>query len=296
VDLRSFVDQLRALLPGGFTPQGSGQLKILIAHPEVKQVPGAEVEGYLKRELALPADSGAVTEFRPAQADSIVIVLFRTSMAINEVREVRELLRFWAGSAQVNDQADYLRWRQRLGYHLGWLAMTEDNRELILHRLMCAMWNGQVKVEGPLESPRAVLVQAVEYAEAQPMRLPLQRVGQTSSWGSLLRAYELWTVEDDDSARRQFAASLRVMRPRGLTDDVSAPSEVYQAFVEVAREESARVEKFRDGLPPGSRGRADQLLEFWMKTFPAAETRPFAEFEAVRGNLRELYEYMTGLE
>jgi hypothetical protein len=293
-DLRQFHDQLRALLPGGFTPDGAGQLKVLIAHPAVKQVPETEVHACLTRELALPADQGVAPEYRAGQADSIVVVLFRSSMAVNEVREVRELLRYWSQALAVNDPADYLRWRQRLGYNFGWLAMTEDNRAVILHRLLCAMWNGLVTVTGPLESPESILVRAVEYDEAQSMYLPLRRVGETSSWGSLLRAYEQAIIEDDDEARRAFTRSLRPIRPKGHTAEPEPPSEVYQVFLKVADREAARIEGFRENLPPASRSRLDQLLEFWTTTVPAALDLPFPDDDAIRSSLRDLYAYTTG--
>ncbi|MCK9896901.1 tubulin-like doman-containing protein [Frankia sp. AgB32] len=294
LDLRKFHDQLRALLPGGFSPDGSGQLKVLIAHPTVKQVPDGEVQSCLRRELALPVDQGTLPEFRAGQPDSIVVVLFRTSMAVNEVREVRELLRFWSQALVHNDPADYLRWRQRLGYNFGWLAMTEDNRKVILHRLLCAMWNGQVTVTGSLESPESVLVRAVDYDEAQSMYLPLRRVGQTSSWGSLLRAYEQAIVEDDDEARRAFTRSLRTIRPAGHTAEPVAPAEVFDAFIDVAGSEAEQIMKVREGLPAASRGRLDQLLEFWTSTVSAALDLPFPDDDAIRGNLRDLYAYVTG--
>ncbi|MCM3884401.1 tubulin-like doman-containing protein [Frankia sp. R82] len=296
LDLRQFLDQLRALLPGGFSPDGSGRLKILIAHPAVKHAGAGEVEACLRDELALPTGQGVTPDFRPGQPDSIVVVLFRSSMAVNEVREVRELLRFWSQAVTHNDPADYLRWRQRLSYNYGWLAMTEDNRTTILHRLLCAMWNGRVRVTGSLESPESIQVSAVEYDEAQSMYLPLHRIGQTSSWGSLLRVYEQAIVEDDDEARRAFTRSLRMIRPDGLTHEPVPPAAVFRIFVDLAGSEVARIEKFRTGLPPASRSRLDQTLEFWSTTVPAALDRPFTEEGAIRGNLRDLYEYTAEVE
>jgi hypothetical protein len=296
VDLRTFEDHLRALLPAGFNPQGSGQLKVLIAHPDVKQAASGDVQGHLRQALTLPFEGNRIDDFRPGQADSITAVLFRSSMAINEVDEVRELIRDWSDASQTNDEADYLLWRQRLGYTSGWLAMTDDDRVLMLHRLLCAMWNGQVAVDGPLESPRSITVQAVGNPHALPMQLVLRRVGPTSSWGYLLRAYELWVVEDDTEARRQFTRSLRTVKPKGLTSYPEPPSEVYRTFAEVAAEEAIRVTKFRDGLPPTSRALADQLVEFWTATFPAAESRRFQDLNVVAGNLRELSEYVSSME
>ena len=293
LELRAFNNQLLALLPGGFNPQGAGLLKVLVVHPEVAGLPSSDVEAYLRRTLALPADRG-VFEFRPGPADSITVVLFRTSMAIDEVGEARELMRFWAMAAQENDPADLLRWRQRLGYDAGWSAMTEDDRQRVLHWLMCAMWNGQVTVEGPAASPRAVTVRLDDHDDVAPaMHLQLRRLGETSSWGYLLPAYETWALEDGDSARRQFVARLGRTLPRGLTDDPEPPSAVYRAFIDVAATEVARLERVRERLPPEGRGYVDRLLAFWTTTFPEAETQLFQvpDIYAVRANLHDLDAY-----
>ena len=47
------------------------------------------------------------------------------------------------------------------------------------------------------------------------MTLPLTALGKASSWGSLLRAYELWALDDDD-IHRKFCAQLMREIPAGL--------------------------------------------------------------------------------
>jgi len=130
--------------------------------------------------------------------------------------------------------------------------------------------------------------------DAAQMTLRLRRLGQTSSWGGLLRSYEEWTLADDDPIRRRFALSLSTIRPDGLTDELVAPSPLFATFMEVADEEAARVEKARTAMPANSKAWADQLVEFWKKTVPAAMDRPFPpDIIPVRGTLRELFAYVT---
>jgi len=295
VDLRQFEQQVAALLPGGFSPQGSGQLKILISYPNTGQ--DAAARAYLRKELNLPRDQDTAFDFRPVRSDSLVVVMFRTSMSVNEVREVRELLRFWADALRDELPEDFLRWRQRLGYDYGWLVTTEEHRVLILHHLMCAMWNGMVEVvDGPPDSPRRIRVRPSRAPGAVAMTLGLTALEQTSSWGSLLRAYEEWTLTDGDAIRRQFTARLMSIRPEGLDSMPRRPHPLYASFVEMARGEARQVEKVRDRLPLASRSWANQLLVFWQDTFRAAEERPFdRNMHAVRSNLADLYAMVAEL-
>jgi hypothetical protein len=294
-DLRQFEQQVAALLPGGFSPQGTGQLKILISYPETGR--NTEAETYLRSRLNLPRDQTALFDFRPVRSDSLVVVLFRTSMSVNEVRELRELLRFWSNALRDEQPQDFLRWRQRLGYDYGWLATTEEHRVLILHHLMCAMWNGMVEVvEGSPESPRQIRVRAGRSRDSVAMTLRLTALEQTSSWGSLLRSYEEWILTDDEDVRRQFSAQLMSLRPHGLDSTPARPHPLYATFIKLARGEAGQVEKVRDRLPRGSREWASQLLAYWRETFPAAEERPFERnTHAVRSNLAELFQMTEDL-
>ena len=54
-------------------------------------------------------------------------------------------------------------------------------------------------IEGRKASPDRL---NVELGGGVTMTLPLTPLGQASSWGSLLRAYELWALDDDDLHRR----------------------------------------------------------------------------------------------
>ena len=146
------------------------------------------------------------------------MVLFRTAMGVTEVDEVRDVLRRWARRAGPPEPTDLLRWRQRTGYDFGYLATREEHRVEILHRLLCALWNGRATIGGPEDSPERV---NVELGGGVTMTLPLTPLGQASSWGSLLRSYELWALDDDDIHRR-FCGQLMRELPEGLDGRPSA--------------------------------------------------------------------------
>ncbi|MGQ4420816.1 hypothetical protein ACN6LA_001211, partial [Streptomyces sp. SAS_269] len=142
--LEVFGRKLTGLLPVGFTPQGTGHLRVLVTHPRVQAV--EEVQEFLGKTLRLPADAKNSVEYRGVESDSITVVLLRSEMSLTQVPEARKVLRQWA-RAKDNEQAqDVLRWRQRLGYRDSWMVSGEDDRRVILHRLLCCMWNGQVDV------------------------------------------------------------------------------------------------------------------------------------------------------
>ena len=48
-------------------------------------------------------------------------------MAVTEVPELREVLRTWAGAVRAEEPQDFLKWRQRTGYDLGYLMTTEEH-------------------------------------------------------------------------------------------------------------------------------------------------------------------------
>ena len=120
------------------------------------------------------------------------------------------------------------------------------------------------------------------------MPLPLTPLEQASSWGSLLRAYELWAFDDDDIHRR-FCAQLMRELPEGLDGRVRPPDDLYLVIRDLAGGEIARLDAMLAHLPVGSRTRAEQLRAFWDITLPAALDWNFSGIEApTRGNLRDL--------
>ncbi len=280
--LEEFRGKLAGLVPASFTPQGSGPMKVLVSYPADARSPA--VAEHLKESVNLPTGPDITYEFRNTQAESISVVLFRTSMGVTEVSEVRDVLRLWASALARPEPADLLRWRQRTGYDFGYLATREEHRVEILHRLLCAMWNGRAEAEGPVASPERIHVQL----GGVTMTLPLTPLEQASSWGSLLRAYELWTLNDDDIHRR-FCRQLMRELPAGLDSRADPPAELYLVVRDLAEGQIERLDDLLKQLPVASRSRAAQLRGFWAGTVPAALDREFTGLESpTRSSLRQL--------
>jgi hypothetical protein len=283
-DLEEFRGKLAGLVPASFTPQGSGPMKVLVSYPAGARNPA--LAEYLKESINLPSGPGITFDFRNTAAESISVVLFRSSMGVTEVREVRDVLRTWADALAQPQPQDYLRWRQRTGYNFGYLATREEHRVQILHRILCAMWNGKVQVEGDPVSPAAV---TVRLGGGVTMTLPLTPLEEASSWGSLLRAYELWTLTDNEDIRRQFCAQLMTELPADIDTRPAPPHKLYLLLRDLADGQIARIDGMITDLPSGSRSRAEQVRGFWGGTLPAALDLEFVGVhDPVRANLRAL--------
>jgi hypothetical protein len=290
-DVRQFEAKVHGLVPKGFTPQGSGELKVLISYPA--SAPDRAVEQFLREQLSLPREPGMKIEYRPISAESITVVLLRTSMSIAEVPELREVLRHWSDAVRNQEPNDFLRWRQRLGYDYTWLATTENDRVRILHHLLCAAWNGHVTPAGDHDSPSRVRVTLRPEDDVVSMTLTLRPFEPVSSWASVLRAYEEWTLEDDSSIRRDFCAQLMRSSPTGVSTMPNRPAPLYERLIAVAGKQVALLDELR-GRPSNGRGWAAQPYEFWARTVPAALDLPFENVsDPVRRNLRELYEMVS---
>jgi hypothetical protein len=286
-DLTHFRQKIASLVPGGFSPQGSGPMKVLISYSASTK--DADVEAYLDKVVYLPRGSEVVTEFRPVDAESITVVFFRTSMAVTEVPELREVLRSWAGAVKREEPQDYLRWRQRLGYDFGYLITSEEHRQRILHRFLCALWNGQVVAHGPdVASPERLDVR-LSVENAASMGLALSPFGSASSWGSLLRSYEEWTIVDDQLIRREFCEQLMQTLPAGIETSPRLPSDLYQMVRGMADEQTALLDSMVGRVPSAGGGYLGLLRSFWAETLPAALDLPFVGVShPVAGSLREL--------
>jgi hypothetical protein len=281
--LKEFGGKLAGLVPANFTPQGSGPLKVLINYPA--DAPSEVVKGYLKSALTLPAGPRITEDYRDTRTESISVVLFRTAMGVTEVDEVCEVLRRWAGALGRPRPTDLLRWRQRTGYDFGYLATREDHRVVILHRLLCALWNGRGTIQGSSASPDRL---NVTLGGGVTMTLPLTPVGQASSWGSLLRAYELWALDDDDLHRR-FCGQLMQEMPRGVDGKPSPPNELYTVIRELAPGQVELLDDLMKQQAAGQRSRYAQMRGFWADTLPAALDQDFTGLESpVAVNLRRL--------
>jgi hypothetical protein len=278
--LDEFKGKLAGLLPANFTPQGSGPLRVLVSYPANTREP--IIEGYLRSSIHLPAGAH---DFRNTHTESISVVLFRTGMGVTEVGEVRDVLRLWAGALARPQPTDMLRWRQRTGYDFGYLATREEHRVEILHRMLCALWNGKGAVQGPPASPAEF---SIELGGGVTMPLPLTPLGQASSWGSLLRAYELWALDDDD-IRRLFCAELMKELPEGLDARPPQPHSLYVTIRDMAPGQIEILDELMKKQAVGQRARAAQMRAFWAQTLPAALDLPFSGLESPVGiNLREL--------
>ncbi|HET9898784.1 MAG TPA: tubulin-like doman-containing protein [Streptosporangiaceae bacterium] len=278
-----FRNNLAGLVPAAFTPQGNGPMKVLISYPADKQNPA--IENYLREWLNLQVTPDTVYDMRPTLAESITVVLFRSSMGVTEVGEVRDVLRLWAKAISKPERAYFLRWRQRTGYAYGYLATTAEHRVEILHRLLCALWNGKIRADGDSKSPDSV---KVEFGGGVTMNLRLSPLEQASSWASLLRAYELWALDDDDT-RRRICRQLMREYPEGLDSDYDDPDPLFSEMVELADEQTKLLEEKIDELGPRDSGRAQQMHEFWAVTLPAALDRLFTDIESpAKPNLRQL--------
>ncbi|MGW2410119.1 tubulin-like doman-containing protein [Streptomyces sp. NPDC001739] len=295
--LELFGRKLTGLLPVGFTPEGTGPLRVLVTYPRVQAV--EEVQEFLGKALRLPSDAKNSVEYRGVESDSITVVLFRSEMSLTQVPEARKVLRQWA-RAKDNEQAhDVLRWRQRLGYRDSWMVSCEDDRRAILHRLLCCMWNGQVDVvDGDASSPERVRLRLFpEKGENVPgVRLRLGDFpGGVSSWAELLRSYERWTVLDDERIVEDYCRELMGAQPQGLARSGSDPHPLFVELVEkIAPAQLRLLEDRRERGGERVEGWVRPLWEFWAETLPAALDTEFGDQRAIQPTLRTLLEHVRG--
>ncbi|MEU2870172.1 tubulin-like doman-containing protein [Streptomyces olivoreticuli] len=292
-----FGRKLTGLLPVGFTPEGTGPLRVLVTHPRVQAV--EEVQEFLGKELRLPSDAKNSVEYRGVESDSITVALFRSEMSLAQVPEARKVLRQWTRAEDSEQAQDVLRWRQRLGFRDSWMVSSAEDRRTILHRLLCCMWNGQVDVlDGAPASPGRVRLRLFpETGDHVPgVRLRLADFpGGVSSWAELLRSYERWIVLDDERSVEDHCEVLMAAQPLGLTSNGSEP---HPLFVELVEKTAPRqLELLRERRERGGEqveGWVRPLWEFWAETLPAALDVEFGGKHAVQPTLRTLLEHVRG--
>ncbi|MEV8153410.1 tubulin-like doman-containing protein [Streptomyces fradiae] len=284
--LEQFRAQIAGLLPVGFTPDGNGDLKVLITYPQ-SEADGRTSE-YLRKALYLPPH--VKTEMHAVDSESITVVLFRSGMSLTDVSEVRGLLKQWSEAREAGRSDDFLPWRQRLGYQDDWLVSTEEDRQHILHRVLCAMWNGLVGHDGDAASPDVVRIR-LQRGESATMALRVEPFdGQLSSWAGLLRAYERTALLEEESIIGAFCDRLMNMQPAGLGTTPATPSPLFLRFVEeFAPRELARLDELAERWGPEEW--LDPVRDFWTTTLPGALDRPFeTEGKSSARSLRTLYE------
>jgi Tubulin like len=281
--VEGFRGKLAGLLPANFAPQGNGQMKVLITYPA--NADSEPVKNYLRSSVALPRGPRVTNDFRHTDTESISVVLFRTAMGVTEVDEVRDVLRMWARALDEPRPTDLLRWRQRTGYDFGYLATREHHRVEILHRILCALWNGKATIVGPESSPERI---NVRLGGGVTMTLPLTPLGKASSWGSLLRAYEQWALDDDDM-HRAFSGKLMEEVPVGLRGRPEPPHEPYNVVRSLAEEQSKLLDDMLKRQASNQQSRAVQMRAFWAETLPAALDQEFTQVDSpTAASLREL--------
>ncbi|MFE2559605.1 tubulin-like doman-containing protein [Streptomyces sp. NPDC059352] len=289
--LGQFRARLAGLLPVGFVPDGSGPMKILIVHPASES--DGRAAGFLRQELNLPAK--ATQEYRAVDTESLTVVLFRSGMNLTDISEVRNVLSLWSEARDSAGEDDFLHWRQRLGYQDDWLVATEQDRQRIMHRLLCAMWNGNIDTEGPEESPHLVRIRLQE-GESATMSLRLEDFdGSLSSWAGMLRAYERWALLDEGQIIEVFCERLMRTLPKGLAQVPAPPSPLFTHFVEhVAPRQLVLLDRLEAEY--AQYGDTDiewlaPLRHFWEVTYPGALNMRFpASSRATRSTLRALFD------
>lgn len=233
------------------------------------------------------------------ESDSITVVLFRSEMSLTQVPEARKVLRQWARAKESEQAQDVLRWRQRLGYRDSWMVSSEEDRRTILHRLLCCMWNGQVDVvDGDPASPDRVRLRL--FPETGPsvpgVRLRLGDFpGGVSSWAELLRAYERWTVLDDERTVEDYCQGLMSAQPLGLARTGSEPHPLFVELVEkIAPHQLELLAERRERGGERVEGWVRPLWEFWAETLLTALDAEFGDQRAVQPTLRTLLEHVRG--
>ncbi|MEU9987355.1 tubulin-like doman-containing protein [Streptomyces sp. NPDC048045] len=292
-----FGRKLAGLLPVGFTPEGTGPLRVLVTHPRVQAV--EEVQEYLGKTLRLPSDAKNSVEYRGVESDSVTVVLFRSEMSLTQVPEARKVLRQWARAKESEQAQDVLRWRQRLGYRDNWMVSSEEDRRTILHRLLCCLWNGQVDVvDGDPASPERVRLRLFPEngANVPGVRLRLGDFpGGVSSWAELLRSYERWTVLDDERTVEDYCRELMGAQPLGLARTGSEPHPLFVDLVEkIAPRQLELLTDRRERGGERVEGWVRPLWEFWAETLPAALDKEFGDQRAIQPTLRTLLEHVRG--
>jgi hypothetical protein len=292
VDLNRFRQKLAELVPGSFAPDGHANLRALFTYPASQK--DEELERFLRREVSLPIDMTDEPDFHAVQADSMVVVLTRSSMGVTEVPELRGVVKLWADAQRTPQPQDTLPWRRRLSQDSGYLLMGEEDRQHVLHRLLCAAWDGKVIVTGDPASPESITVE-IGSREAVAMKLGLSPIGALSSWASVLQAYERWILTDDDPTRRGIAARLMSAQPEAADRSPQLPAEAFTTIVDLAETELLKIKEAEQNRVLGRDPQLAVFRQFWSQALPAALRQQVGATSKTLLDLREQVDIAHGL-
>jgi tubulin-like protein len=293
-DLNRFRQKLAELVPGGFAPDGQKPFKTLFTYPATQE--NKDIERFLRHEVALPIDMQGEPEFRAVPGESMVVVLMRSAMGVTEVPEVRRVVKLWSDAQRNPRPHDNLIWRRRLRPEPGYRLMSREDREFVLHHLLCAAWDGLITATGDLNSPDTVELRiGAGGAGATIMQLRLTALGALSSWASLLQAYEQWILNDDDRNRRDLAAAAMAHSPQNADQSPQPPKPEFAAIVDLADKETGKLAEAERNRLLSSDPQLAVIREFWLETLPAALKMPVGTSGRTLLDLREQVDAIFGL-
>lgn len=291
-DLNRFRQKLAELVPGGFAPDGHAPLKALFTYPAAQE--DREVERFLRQEVSLPIDMLGEPEFRAVQAETMVVVLTRSSMGITEVPELRRVVKLWATAQDKPQPQDTLPWRRRLSQDSGYLLMGDEDHVQVLHHLLCAAWDDRIAVHGDRNSPASIRI-AVGGPDAAPIQLDLAPLGALSSWASVLQAYERWILTDDDANRRALAARLMSSVPANAGQSPALPGEVFRVLADMRDSELQMIKQAEQTRALSQDPQLEVFRGFWKRVLPAALNKRVLATTKTLADLREQVETAHGL-
>jgi hypothetical protein len=291
-DLTRFRQKLAELVPGGFAPDGHAPLRALFTYPAGQE--NADIERFLRREVPLPVDLLGEPEFRAVQADSMVVVLTRSSMGVTEVPELRRVVKLWSEAQRRPQPQDTLAWRRRLSQETGYLLMDERDRQQVLHRLLCAAWDGKIVVTGDPASPDSITVD-IGSKDSVSMKLDLTPLGALSSWASVLQGYESWILADDKASRRSLAARLMSSVPDRADRSPAPPAPGFTTIVDLAEPELLKIKEAEQNRVLSRDPQLAVFRQFWSQALRGALSQEVGNNRKSLLDLREQVDVAHGL-
>ncbi|MBU0479446.1 tubulin-like doman-containing protein [bacterium] len=280
----------KAIIPGG--PGGPGRLRMLVSYPADAQ--SDTIEGFLKANIPEIKDA----ELAPNQSEMLSVVMHRTQLGLDEVREIRLLIGLWTQAAIRPLEFDKLYWRQRLGYAQRSLQITPAPRAFILNRILLALWSGLVECLPDVENPTTLRIRPhLELREqVRAIELGLHSYDQASGWASVVDAYETFVMTASDLDRDICSSIITGTDPQWIASRTFVePSEDFVRFLDVAKLQPSILRGILNKLEEDRQDMASHYLSFWTDLYPTTLKH---RFEATNGyrNLADLlavYEQQT---